>query len=47
MKNFLPLRIENFEGSLANEKLSPACLFQPGSLYVSNYPLTNFAFKSI
>lgn len=47
MKNFIPLRVENFEGSVANEKLSIASLFQPGPLYTSNYPLTNFAFKSL
>lgn len=47
MKNFIPLRIDHFEGSLASEKVSIANLFQPGPLYVSNYPFTNFAFKSL
>lgn len=32
---------------MANEKISISNVFQPGPLYVSNYPFTNFAFKSV
>ena len=47
LRNFLPLRLENFSGSVSSDKVSPAALFHPVQLYNSNYPLTYFVFRSV
>ena len=47
MSEFLPLMIENYEGSIFSSKYHVTSLFERGNLYISNYPEANFTFKSI
>jgi hypothetical protein len=47
LNNFIPLTLENFEGSCCNEKHIPSTLFMPGVTYVSNYSQANFTFRAL
>lgn len=46
MSEFIPLMIENYEGSIFSSKYHSTSLFERANLYISNYPEANFTFKS-
>jgi hypothetical protein len=52
MSEFLPLRVESYEGSVFNNRYSYTSMLEKrttdkNNVYTSNYPEISFAFKSI